>query len=263
MATTGAVCLDSTTTFEVNSGLNANLPFNASDDENQKDFRVYRAQKNSIEFAHMTKDKSKGDCSGALSDLCVKGKVEFRRDNQTHLLLVTIFHTTINDSGQYAVWAKFDSGNLHPDEKTAKCLKVIHVKVEGKECIRVIFIIKVSCYCSPSESKGISQWGYLLFYSQVTTTLNYLRLLCCYFFAVLCFRSFEQTLRRTDWGANESFWLFLVTAMNKYILKKYNIKSCTVNGKDTCIQDHSLSCSLKLSISAAEISLYFSNHCEK
>ena len=157
MATTGAVCLDSTTTFEVNSGLNANLPFNASDDENQKDFRVYRAQKNSMEFAHMTKDKSKGDCSGSLSDLCAKGKVEFRRDNQTHLLLVMIFHTTINDSGQYAVWAKFDSGNLHPDEKTAKCLKVIHVKVEGKECIRVIFIIKVSCYCSPSESKGISQ----------------------------------------------------------------------------------------------------------
>ena len=110
-----------------------------------------------MEFAHMTKDKSKGDCSGSLSDLCAKGKVEFRRDNQTHLLLVIIFHTTINDSGQYAVWAKFDSGNLHPDEKTAKCLKVIHMKGEGKECICVIFIIKVSCYCSPSESKEISQ----------------------------------------------------------------------------------------------------------
>ncbi|XP_027054647.1 uncharacterized protein LOC113681727 [Pocillopora damicornis] len=131
MATAGAVCLDSTDTFAVNSGVNASLPFNASNDENLNDFRVYRAQKNSMEFAHMTKDKSKGDCSGSLSDLCVKGKVEFRRDNQTHLLLVEIFHTTINDSGQYAVWAKFNSGNLHPDEKTAKCLKVIHVKVEG------------------------------------------------------------------------------------------------------------------------------------
>ena len=157
MATAEAVCLDSTDTFAVNSGVNASLPFNASDDENLNDFRVYRAQKNSMEFAHMTKDKSKGDCSGSLSDLCVKGKVKFRRDNQTHLLLVKIFHTTINDSGQYAVWAKFNSGNLHPDEKTAKCLKVIHEKVEGKECICVIFIIKVSCYCAPSESKEISQ----------------------------------------------------------------------------------------------------------
>ena len=155
--TAGAVCLDSTVTFAVNSGVNASLPFNASDYENQKDFRVYRAQRNSIEFAHMTKDESKGDCSGPLSDLCVKGKIEFARDNQTHLLLVKIFHTTINDSGQYAVWTRFYSGNFHDDEKTAKCLKVINVKVEGKECICVIFIIKVSCYCSPSESKEMSE----------------------------------------------------------------------------------------------------------
>ena len=155
--TAGAVCLDSTVTFAVSSGVNASLPFNASDYENQKDFRVYRAQRNSIEFAHMTKDVSKGDCSGPLSDLCVKGKIEFARDNQTHLLLVKIFHTTVNDSGQYAVWTRFYSGNFHDDEKTAKCLKVINVKVEGKECICVIFIIKVFCYCSPSESKEMSE----------------------------------------------------------------------------------------------------------
>lgn len=133
--TAGAVCLDSTVTFAVNSGVNASLPFNASDYENQKDFRVYRAQRNSIEFAHMTKDESKGDCSGPLSDLCVKGKIEFARDNQTHLLLVKIFHTTINDSGQYAVWTRFYSGNFHDDEKTAKCLKVINVKVEDNSTV--------------------------------------------------------------------------------------------------------------------------------
>ena len=105
----------------------------------------------------MTKDVSKGDCSGPLSDLCVKGKIEFARDNQTHLLLVKIFHTTVNDSGQYAVWTRFYSGNFHDDEKTAKCLKVINVTQEGKESRCVIFIIKVSCYCSPSESKEMSE----------------------------------------------------------------------------------------------------------
>ena len=41
--------------------------------------------------------------------------------------------------------------------------------------------------------------------------------------------------------------------MNKYILKASYIKFCTVNGKDICIQDHSLSFPLKLSISVAEI----------
>ena len=41
--------------------------------------------------------------------------------------------------------------------------------------------------------------------------------------------------------------------MNKYISKAYYIKFCAVNGKDICIQDHSLSFPLKLSISVAEI----------
>lgn len=86
----------------------------------------------------MTKDISKGTCSGPLPDVCRKWKVEFTMYNLTHLSL-EIFNTTVNDSGQYKVWTRFSSSTFHPDEKTAKCVKVIHVKVEGKEGMRVIY----------------------------------------------------------------------------------------------------------------------------
>ncbi|XP_022781285.1 uncharacterized protein LOC111322448 [Stylophora pistillata] len=119
----------------VNSGLDATLFYNRSTYENENDFRGYRAEKNSLQFAHMTKNESKGACSAPRSDICVKRKIEFQKDNQTHLLLVKIFNTTVNDSGMYVVWARFSSSEkLHPNEKTAKCLKVIHVKVEGDVC---------------------------------------------------------------------------------------------------------------------------------
>lgn len=127
VATAGDVCsYVAVETVKVSSGLDASLIYNRSKYENDKDFLVYRAQKNSEQFAYMKKNESRGTCSGPLSDVCEERKVDFRGDNQT--LLVKIFNTTVSDSGQYAVLASFKQ--LHPDEKTAKCLKVIHVKVE-------------------------------------------------------------------------------------------------------------------------------------
>ena len=140
VATAGDVCSDvAIETVKVSSGLDASLVYNRSKHENDKDFLVYRAQKNSEQFAYMKKNESRGTCSGPLSDVCKERKVEFRGDSQ--MLLVKIFNTTVNDSGQYAVWSSFNQ--LHPDEKTAKCLKVIHVKVEGKEGLYVIYSIRV------------------------------------------------------------------------------------------------------------------------
>ena len=172
----------------------------------------------------MTKDVSKGDCSGPLSDLCVKGKIEFARDNQTHLLLVKIFHTTVNDSGQYAVWTRFYSGNFHDDEKTAKCLKVINVKVEGKECMCHLYYQSILLLFPIREQGDV--WGYQLFYSQEPTTLNCLRLWFVIFRSSVSFRSFRTNFE-TSRGVYESFWLCLVTAMIKHISKTYYVTFCT------------------------------------
>ncbi|XP_022804482.1 uncharacterized protein LOC111341751 isoform X2 [Stylophora pistillata] len=132
LATSGDVCPNSTEwdTVKVNSGVDASLFFNRSKNENDKDFRVYRAEKDTFQFAHMTKNQSNGICSGPLKDKCDKRKIEFRGGNQTHLLLVKIFKANVNDSGCYAVVVHFKSFSFKDDEGDWRYLKVIKVKVE-------------------------------------------------------------------------------------------------------------------------------------
>ena len=99
-----------------------------------EDFRVYRAYAHSSLFAFMNRYESEGTCSGPLMEICLKEKIEFRKWNQTHLM-IKIFDVTVNDSGLYEVSARFRG--LQSDEWTMKCLQVIHLEKKGKECMDI------------------------------------------------------------------------------------------------------------------------------
>ena len=134
-ATTGKACPNSTDPITENrSGEDARLFYNRSIRENVEDFRVYRAYAHSSLFAFMNRYESEGTCSGPLMEICLKEKIEFRKWNQTHLM-IKIFDVTVNDSGLYEVSARFRG--LQSDEWTMKCLHVIHLEKEGKECMDI------------------------------------------------------------------------------------------------------------------------------
>lgn len=90
-----------------------------------EDFRVHRAYAHSSLFAFMNRYESEGTCSGPLMEICLKEKIEFRKWNQTHLM-IKIFDVTVNDRGLYEVSARFKG--LQSDEWTMKCLQVIHLE---------------------------------------------------------------------------------------------------------------------------------------
>lgn len=128
-ATTGKACPNSTDPIiENRSGEDARLFYNRSIRENVEDFRVYRAYAHSSLFAFMNRYESEGTCSGPLMEICLKEKIEFRKWNQTHLM-IKIFDVTVNDSGLYEVSARFRG--LQSDEWTMKCLHVIHLEKKG------------------------------------------------------------------------------------------------------------------------------------
>lgn len=58
-------------------------------------------------------------------EICEKGKIEFRKWNQTHLI-IKIFDATVHDSGSYKVISRFTGVQL--DVKITKCLRVLHLE---------------------------------------------------------------------------------------------------------------------------------------
>ena len=160
-ATIGKACPNSTHPItEHRSGEDARLFYNRSIRENVEDFRVYRAYAHSSLFAFMNRYESEGTCSGPLMEICLKEKIEFRKWNQTHLM-IKIFDVTVNDSGLYEVLARFKG--LQSDEWTMKCLQVVHLEKKGKECMD----IKSSSICTLSKSK------YRVYYSEPQSTQDY------------------------------------------------------------------------------------------
>lgn len=128
VASAGNACPNSTDPIIHNSGEDARLFYKRSNHESEKEFSGYRAFVNSSLFAYLTKNESEGTCSGSLREVCLKGKTEFKKWNQS-LLIIKIFDVTVNDSGLYAVWTSF-SGITPHDDKTEKCLQVIHLKIK-------------------------------------------------------------------------------------------------------------------------------------
>ena len=111
-------------------------------------------------FAFMKQYESEGTCSGPLTEICLKRKIEFRKWNQTHLM-IKIYDVTISDSGLYKVWARFRG--LQTDEKTKKCLQVIHLEKKGRECFDILkqyflcgYTLILSGYRSSSGKNEIS-----------------------------------------------------------------------------------------------------------
>ena len=154
-ATTGKACPNSTDPItESRSGEDARLFYNRSIRENVEDFRVYRAYAHSSLFAFMNRYESEGTCSGPLMEICLKEKIEFRKWNQTHLM-IKIFDVTVNDSGLYEVSARFRG--LQSDEWTVKCLHVIHLEKKGKECMDIksisIFYVGTRLYFPATEAR--------------------------------------------------------------------------------------------------------------
>ena len=155
-ATTGKACPNSTDPITENrSGEDARLFYNRSIRENVEDFRVYRAYAHSSLFAFMNRYESEGTCSGPLMEICLKEKIEFRKWNQTHLM-IKIFDVTVNDSGLYEVSARFRG--LQSDEWTMKCLQVIHQEKKGKECMDIksisIFYVGTRLYFPATEARS-------------------------------------------------------------------------------------------------------------
>lgn len=154
-ATTRKACPNSTDPIRENrSGEDARLFYNRSIRENVEDFRVYRAYAHSSLFAFMNRYESEGTCSGPLMEICLKEKIEFRKWNQTHLM-IKIFDVTVNDSGLYEVSARFRG--LQSDEWRVKCLHVIHLEKKGKECMDIksisIFYVGTRLYFPATEAR--------------------------------------------------------------------------------------------------------------
>lgn len=128
-ASAGNACPNATDPITYNSGEDARLFYNRSTHENENNFFGYRGFINLSLFAFIKKNQSEGTCSGPSKEICLKGKTEFKTWNQS-LLIINIFNVTVNDSGLYAVWTSF-SGVFSQDDKTEKCLQVIHLKING------------------------------------------------------------------------------------------------------------------------------------
>ena len=117
-------------------------------------FRGYRAYVQSSLFAAIPKYESVGICSYSWKEICLKGKIEFRKWNQTHLI-IKIFDVTVNDGGPYWVWAVF--GAEQRDEVIEKCLQVIHQEIKGKECMKIkscsIFYVGTRLHFPATEAR--------------------------------------------------------------------------------------------------------------
>ena len=144
-ATTGKACPNSTDPITENrSGEDARLFYNRSIRENVEDFRVYPAYAHSSLFAFMNRYESEE--SGPLMEIFLKEKIEFRKWNQTHLM-IKIFDVTVNDSGLYEVSARFKG--LQSDEWTMKCLQVIHLEKKVRNAwisSQLVFFMWVHVY---------------------------------------------------------------------------------------------------------------------
>ena len=132
MATAGDVCTDSAVIVTVDSGLDAKLFYNRSNYEDDQHFRGYRPCARSSIFACVNKTGLDGACTYPVEEICLKGKAESKKVNQS-LLMIEIFNVTINDGGKYKVVALFAS--THNDTETNKCLQVHHLNITGKQWI--------------------------------------------------------------------------------------------------------------------------------
>ena len=135
VATAGDVCDDPRDTVTVNSGVDAKLYYNRSNHEDDQHFRGYRAYAHSSVFAFLNKTGLDGACTHPVKEICLQGKAEFKKVNQS-LLMIEIFNVAVNDSGKYKVVALFSY--THNDTETEKCLQVHHLNVSGKQwiCLR-------------------------------------------------------------------------------------------------------------------------------
>ena len=132
VATAGDVCDDPRVTVTVNSGVDAKLYYNRSNHEDDQHFRGYRAYAHSSVFAFLNKTGLDGACTHPVKEICLRGKAEFKKVNQS-LLMIEIFNVVVNDSGKYKVVALFSY--THNDTETEKCLQVHHLNVSGKQWI--------------------------------------------------------------------------------------------------------------------------------
>ena len=132
VATAGDVCDDPRVTVTVNSGVDAKLYCNRSNHEDDQHFRCYRAYAHSSVFAFLNKTGLDGACTHPVEEICLQGKAEFKKVNQS-LLMIEIFNVAVNDSGKYKVVALFSY--THNDTETEKCLQVHHLNVSGKQWI--------------------------------------------------------------------------------------------------------------------------------
>ena len=132
VATAGDVCDDPRVTVTVNSGVDAKLYYNRSNHEDDQHFRGYRAYAHSSVFAFLNKTGLDGTCTHPVKEICLQGKAEFKKVNQS-LLMIEIFNVAVNDSGKYKVVALFSY--THNDTETEKCLQVHHLNVSGKQWI--------------------------------------------------------------------------------------------------------------------------------
>ncbi|RMX39260.1 hypothetical protein pdam_00018983 [Pocillopora damicornis] len=126
VATAGDVCDDPRVTVTVNSGVDAKLYYNRSNHEDDQHFRGYRAYAHSSVFAFLNKTGLDGACTHPVKEICLQGKAEFKKVNQS-LLMIEIFNVAVNDSGKYKVVALFSY--THNDTETEKCLQVHHLNV--------------------------------------------------------------------------------------------------------------------------------------
>ena len=132
MATAGDVCTDSAVIVTADSGVDAQLFYNRSNHEDDQHFRGYRAYAHSSVFAFLNKTGLDGACTHPVKEICLQGKAEFKKVNQS-LLMIEIFNVAVNDSGKYKVVALFSY--THNDTETEKCLQVHHLNVSGKQWI--------------------------------------------------------------------------------------------------------------------------------
>ncbi|CAH3045728.1 unnamed protein product [Pocillopora meandrina] len=74
----------------------------------------------------MNKTGLDGACTHPVEEICLKGKTEFKKVNES-LLMIEIFNVAVNDGGKYKVVALFSY--THNDTETEKCLQVHHLNV--------------------------------------------------------------------------------------------------------------------------------------
>ena len=112
--------------YTIPSGETAKLFWLRSDREKLKGFRLYRAWKENVSFAMITKGTLTATCpdNSPLKKFC-SSKTEFKIYNETHLIL-TIKKIAFNNSGNYSVQHVF--GGLESNHRDLPVL----LRVEGK-----------------------------------------------------------------------------------------------------------------------------------